>query len=526
MNNIKKYLILGLLSLVIVSCGGGQQTTTTQPAADSDLVWDRVQTENEIIFGTSADYPPFESYDASNNIIGFDAALAREIGARLGVQIEILDFAFEGLPAALNNGQIDAAIAALSVTPERQQYMDFSNVYFTSQDEILARSDANIAAITAAPMLSQYRVGVERGSVFASWIRDTLVNTGLMPQSNLLEYLAAGDAVRDLREGRNDLVIMDALAADEYLLAGDIVSVGKNLNTQLLAIGLPKGASVFQQKINEVLVQLQNDGTIARLANDYLQVSAPAQPPAAIPTPTALPGPTATPAGCYESAAYVSDVSIPDGTRIKAGEDFDKIWRVRNTGTCTWNTKYQIVFVQGSRMDGGPQKIKTEVKPGETYDVIIDQRGPNQSGDYIGVWQLVNDKGTPFGERFTVAITVPGAAAKPTAVPPKPTAGPVPVQPTLAPAPNIQSFVATPKEASAGDLVVVSWTFSGADLVSARITRTNPDGTLTELYGGADVGTSGEYEDLLMQSGTYSYTLNILSGSAPAASQTITVKVK
>ncbi len=486
---------------------------TEAPTTSSDPTWDRVQAAGKIVLGTSADYQPFEYYDETYEITGFDAALARELGARLGLQVELVDIAFEGLPAALQIGQIDAAIAAISVTPERQEIMDFTNVYFTSDDMVLARDGAGTISITAPEQLAQFRVGVQRGSIYASWVQETLVDTKVMPEANLLQYAKAEDAVRDLRESRNDLVILDRLAAEEYILEGGVISAGENLNAQLFAIALPKGAPTLQAQLNTKLTELQNDGTVARLTNEFLEIQMPVATPA--PVPTAIPGPTATPAGCYDGMAYVEDIKVPDGTVMQPGQDFDKVWRIRNTGNCNWESGYQLVFVQGNQMGGGPSPVTTTVKPGETYDIIIDQTAPQEPGKYTGIWQMVNKRNAPFGERIWVKITVAGEV-KPTA--PAPTA-------TNVPAPIIDYLTVSADTVNQGDLLVVSWSFSGQDLASATLTRTNPDGTQTPLYGGADVDLQGQYEDLMMTSGAYIYTLRVSMEFGGTETATVQVTV-
>jgi ABC-type amino acid transport substrate-binding protein len=170
------YLIVLLIAVVASACGTpatpvaqppaaqptvAQVPTQAPPASNGDPVWDRVGSAGKIVFGTSADYAPFEYYDENYQIVGFDAALARELGARLGLQVEFEDIAFEGLPTALQFGQIDAAIAAISVTPNRQAVMDFTNVYFSGRDMVLARQGSGYARIVAPAQLGQYRVGVD-----------------------------------------------------------------------------------------------------------------------------------------------------------------------------------------------------------------------------------------------------------------------------------------------------------------------------------------------------------------------------
>lgn len=496
---------------------------TETPVTSADPVWERIQSAGKIVFGTSVDYQPFEYYDASGEIIGFDAALARNLGERLGLQVELVDIAFEGLPAALQVGQIDAAIAAISVTPERQALMDFTNVYYSGQDAILAREGSGIEAIIAPAQLAQYRVAAQRGSIYATWVQKTLIDSGLMPPTNLLVYAKAGDAVRDLRENRNDLVILDKLAADEYILAGGLVSIGQNLNRQLFAIGLPKGAATLQAQLNAALIDLQNDGTIARLAETYLDIQAPVATPAPLPTATAIPGPTATPVGCYDAMQFVRDVQVPDGTEMNPGQDFEKVWRIRNTGTCAWDNRYQLVFVQGDRMSGNAASVADGVNPGNVYNMSVNLKAPDSPGNYTGIWQMVNSKGTPFGERIWVKITVPGAV-DPTPLPPTATSVP-PVQPTSAPTPVIEYLNVSSDTVQQGDLLIVSWSFSGEGLASARLTRTNPDSSQTPLYGGADVDLQGQYEDLMMDPGTFTYTLSVSSEFGGTAVETVVVNV-
>jgi polar amino acid transport system substrate-binding protein len=495
------------------------------PAISADSSWERIRSSGNIKVGTSADYPPFEYYDSNYEIVGFDAALARQLGSRLGLQVELVDIPFEGLPAALQTGQIDAAIAAISITPGRMNAMDFTNVYYSGQDAVLARQDSGMPTIDAAAQLAQYRVGVQRGSIYGSWLQNTLIDPGLMPETNMLQYAKAGEAVRDLRENRVDLVVFDKAAAEEFILLGGVVEVGRGLNNQSFAIALPKGASSLQEQLNAGLDGMIKDGTIARMAETFLEIKLPAVTPTPMPQPTAtpIPFPTSTPPGCYDSMAFVQDMSIPDGTQIKQGENFSKIWRIRNIGTCAWNNSYKLDFVQGDRMSGIAAFVTGNLPTGVMYDMVVNLKAPNVSGVYTGIWQMVNDKGIPFGERVRVRITVPGTVP-PTPVPPTATSVP-PVTPTPVPAPVIDFLNASASTVQQDELLTVSWSFSGSGIASARLIRTNPDGSLTQLNGGADLLSQGQYEDVMAYPGTYSYTLTVSSEFGSTAVKTVVVNV-
>ncbi|HMK09850.1 MAG TPA: ABC transporter substrate-binding protein, partial [Anaerolineales bacterium] len=288
--------VLLVSALLVAGCGLSRR---------SDPVWEKVESSGRIVIGTSADYRPFEYYNDFFQITGFDAAIARELGARLGLKVELVDIAFDGLLTAVQIGQVDAGIAAISVTPDRQASVDFSDVYFTGRGSALASDTSSVQPIVARAQLAQYRVGVQRGSVYDSWILSNLVAPGLMPASNLLVYEKPEHAISDLTQGRNDVVVLDSAAAEPYLQAGGVRLVGQGLNPQSLAIALPKGASTLQSRINEALTEMRNDGTLLKFAILYLGTDR-LEPPSAAPTP--VPGPTATPPACYDALEFVDDV--------------------------------------------------------------------------------------------------------------------------------------------------------------------------------------------------------------------------
>jgi hypothetical protein len=110
-------------------------------------------------------------------------------------------------------------------------------------------------------------------------------------------------------------------------------------------------------------------------------------------SPSSQPSPT-----CADKAAFVSDVTIPDNTRVLAGNSFVKTWRLRNSGTCPWTADYALVFADGQRM-GGPDSVPLPgpVAPGEAVDLSVKLTAPASDGTYEGKWQLRNADGVGFG---------------------------------------------------------------------------------------------------------------------------------
>ncbi len=393
----------------------GEGGMPLEPAKD---IWQNIQERGVMIVGTSADYPPFEYYNQNYEIDGFDMALIKEVARQLGVDVEIVDIAFDGLGDALALGQIDVAIAAISITPEREEVLDFSQVYFVSEDAIVALPNANIPPIHSMEDLAKLRVGVQKGSVFEDWLEDKLVKTGLMPETQLFVYGDVKQAVPDLEAGRVDVLIMDRPVAELVVKEKGMQLVASGLHRELYGIAMAKGQHTLRTKINQALSELLRNHVIDELAKQYLQIDEGEIEPVPTPTPTpAQPQPTPTPPqGCYDGLAYVQDLNYDDHNMtnppvLQPGEAFRKGWRVRNTGTCTWDSSYVFDYVygnvDGARMGGQPTPIQGQVAPGQTYDIYVDLVAPLRSGVYQGFWQMHDGTGRAFGERVYVGVRVP-----------------------------------------------------------------------------------------------------------------------
>ena len=114
--------------------------------------------------------------------------------------------------------------------------------------------------------------------------------------------------------------------------------------------------------------------------------------------PTAIP--TALPAAApCNRAQFVKDLSYPDGSDVSSGTSFTKSWRLKNTGTCAWDSSYSLVF-SGKNAMGGPssqQLTSSKVHPGDTLDVSVVLKAPGTAGAYEGDWKLSDGSDDVFG---------------------------------------------------------------------------------------------------------------------------------
>jgi len=264
--------LMVVLVLVASACNSTPAPETPVPTTEAPINddWSRVQAAGKLVIGTSADYPPFEFINEQNDFDGFDIAIIREVGKRLGLTIEIKDISFDGLIAALKGNQIDGIIAAMSATAERDKEVDFTMNYYVGTDAILVKEGSTLVFNTAEDMAGK-KIGVQAGTIHETWVQESLVATGKSQDADISRYERAELAIADLKNGRIEVVAMDYFAAKAYIAQGGItMALEQNLSGENMAIAVREGSSRLQEQLDAVIQQMWDDGTITQMAETYL----------------------------------------------------------------------------------------------------------------------------------------------------------------------------------------------------------------------------------------------------------------
>jgi polar amino acid transport system substrate-binding protein len=234
-------LVIAVVILVAAGCQGGQ---------------------NKLVVGTSADYEPFEYIDEDGNYTGFDIELMEEIAGRMGVELEWQDIAFDGLIGSLQNDKIDAIIAAMSATEEREEQVDFTDPYFISGDAVLVAEDSDITLEDKVD-IAGHTVGVQTGTIQETWIDE---NVG----AEISRYERAEQAIMDLKSGRIEMVAMDLSAANSFVEQGGIkVALETDFSGEHMAIAVKEGNTELKEEFDAIIDELQMEGFIDDLAAEY-----------------------------------------------------------------------------------------------------------------------------------------------------------------------------------------------------------------------------------------------------------------
>lgn len=221
-------------------------------------------TANEIVFGTNAEFPPFE-FVTTDGVIdefdGIDMAIADKIAKDNNMTAKISNMEFDSLLVALQNGQVDAVIAGMTVTEERALEVDFSEPYYQATQVMIVKEDSQIAK--AADMADK-KIAVIQG-----YTGETCVNDMGYKYTS---FKKGTDAIMELVNGKADVVVIDSATASKYVADNKglkIVEDADAFASEEYAIAVAKGNTELLDKINASIEKMLEDGTISEFAAKY-----------------------------------------------------------------------------------------------------------------------------------------------------------------------------------------------------------------------------------------------------------------
>lgn len=242
-------------------------TADADEAADTDAAQGTVtKTEGVMTFGTNAEFPPFE-FVAGTGVIdqydGIDMAIAKQIAEENGMTAAIENMEFDSLLIALQNGQIDAVIAGMTVTEERKEAVDFSTPYYTATQVMIVKEDSDI---TAAADMADKKICVIQG-----YTGEVCVSDMGYPYE---AFKKGTEAVMELVNGKCDVVVIDSATAQKYVNDNEglkIVEDAAAFEAEEYAIAVRKGNTELLDMINTAIDAKLADGTISELGVKYTE---------------------------------------------------------------------------------------------------------------------------------------------------------------------------------------------------------------------------------------------------------------
>ncbi len=219
--------------------------------------------KDTLVMGTNAAFPPYEFKDESGNVTGIDAEIAAAVAAELGMELEIKDMAFESLITAVSSGAVDIVLAGMTVTPEREESVNFTTSYATGVQVVIVPEDSAIATIDD---LAGKKIGVQTGTT------GDIYCAGDYGEDAVARYDNGALAIAALGNGQVDCVVIDNEPAKAFVEANDGLKIlDTEYITENYAAAIAKDNTELLEKVNGALAVLAENGKLDEIIAKYIK---------------------------------------------------------------------------------------------------------------------------------------------------------------------------------------------------------------------------------------------------------------
>ncbi len=241
-------LVLAVAMMVLCFAGCGSKGKTVK-----DL-----QQAGQLVIATSPDFPPFEELQADGSVVGIEIDILNKICEKLGVELKIEQMDFDSVVPGIQAGKFDMGVSGISVTPERQKNVLFTDAYCLAAQAIVVTADS---PVTCKADLAGKKVSVQSGTTAEQFC--------MAEGYDVNSYAANSDAEMAAVTGKVDAWVIDDLTAAEMVKAynaenpGALVILSEAMTTEPYAFAMPFGYEEIVSEINGILSGLIADGTVA-----------------------------------------------------------------------------------------------------------------------------------------------------------------------------------------------------------------------------------------------------------------------
>jgi len=282
----KTYILAAVLLIAIVAiagfaaaCGSSSSSSSTSASASAaatspmDIATKilghaptglaaTIVNRGSVIVANDANYPPQSSVDqATGKLVGFDVDVANKMGELLGLKVDFKNPAWETIPAGLQQGKYDVSIGSMTITPERQKVLAFTDPYYYTSGQIFVKKGGQ--QITGVADLAGKKVGVGAATTYYDYLKK---NTKAVVKT----YTTDADAFPDLANGNLDFVMTAGPTGQQAILSGQPFEFsGKPLYYEDLAMALKLGEADWLALLNYTVQTMHSDGSLTAMSKQW-----------------------------------------------------------------------------------------------------------------------------------------------------------------------------------------------------------------------------------------------------------------
>ncbi|MGI6153467.1 MAG: transporter substrate-binding domain-containing protein [Christensenellaceae bacterium] len=237
-----------------------------EPASSDDDTIARIQQNGKLVLLTNATFPPYEYLGADSTVAGADVDIVQMIADELGVELEVIDMDFDGLPTALQAGKGDIVAAGMTITEERAQAIDFSVPYTQTKQVIIVNKDD--PQVAGKDDFEGKSIGVQLGTtgdMQVGWLIDDGVDV------EIARYKSNMEAAMDLVNGRLDAIVLDELPAKSIAEANNTLTIIEEpFIEEEYAMAVAKGNTALLEVVNKILNGLMANDQVTEIIDTHI----------------------------------------------------------------------------------------------------------------------------------------------------------------------------------------------------------------------------------------------------------------
>ena len=224
--------------------------------------------EGQLLVGTDTPFPPFE-IGQPPNITGYDIEVVNAIAQKLGLDVTYQDTSFDTIFRDLAQGKFDMVVAATTITPEREQKVDFSDPYYAADQALVVTPGSDIKTVED---LDGKTVGAQDGTTGEEYANDET------DASDVRGFPEGPDAINAVKAGQVDAVVIDQPVAQDALEKEGGIEIPTIIPTgELYGLPTPQDSDALREQINKALQEMKDDGTLKGLYQKYFKIDPPQQ---------------------------------------------------------------------------------------------------------------------------------------------------------------------------------------------------------------------------------------------------------
>jgi len=257
---MKNKMLLGILIIILLLVGILITINVKENKQEDSL--QRILDKGTLILGLDDSFPPMGFRNENNEIVGFDIDVAKEVAKRLNVKLKLQPISWTAKEQELNSYNIDCIWNGMSINEERKKAMSLSLPYLENNMSFVVKSDSNINGLND---LKGKTIGVQSGSTAEEILTESEVYTEI---KEVISYTENITAFMDMEINQIDCVFLDNVVANYYITSNNkqykILSEG--LQDEEYAIGFRKQDEELCNRINEILLEMKEDGTLGSIS--------------------------------------------------------------------------------------------------------------------------------------------------------------------------------------------------------------------------------------------------------------------